>query len=163
MGPITDLPLPAVLVLRYFWLLGIAAALGSAAFGRMTARAYIERDASLKEGYDRLIRGAAVYLSAPWIVMGIGMIFGKFNTIFDLLLSLKNWDPFSVVFFGVVIADALFLFIWVWFVDGAEFLAAHPGVFSLPRSTALIKIMAAAGVAASMLLAYAIVGIYPGS
>src|SRR5687767_7109111 len=143
----SEFPFPFSLIFKYFWLLAILAPFVYIPLFKMKANPYIKEDPSLEDGYNKLIIGIILSTILPWVVIGIGMIFGKYDTFFDIMFGLRDWTPFSILFFGAIIAEAVLYFIWVWFRGGSEFLIKYHGILNMPRSSAQIKIMAAAMVA----------------
>jgi hypothetical protein len=146
-------PFPLSLIIRYFWLLAIVLTILNVPSIKAKINPYIKQDPLLDGGYNRLITGFVLGLIIPWLVMGIGMIFGKFDTIFDIMFGQHPWNAFSAFYFGMIIAEAILFLVWIWFGDGVGFLLKHPGILE-PRSgqsPAWLKRLAATMLAASLL------------
>lgn len=141
---IPELPFPFSLFLRYFWLLAIAGTFLNAYILKMRFQKYIIEDPSREVGYEKLFRGYLVYLNIPWVVMGIGIVFGKISTIFDFFYGLRGFNPFIILFWISIILLWALLLVWIYFLGGAEFLIAHPGLLrGNIKSSKLIKIYVA--------------------
>ena len=147
-----ELPFPFSLIFEYFWLLTIVFAIISIPIFKARVNQYIQQDPSLEGGYNKLILGYVLFIIIPWLVMGVGILFGKLDTFFDVIYGLRTWEPFSVLFFGTIIALMILACIWVWFWGGAEFLVKHHGILNrAEESTTLIKIRFAVIMAASIM------------
>jgi hypothetical protein len=117
---------PETLFLRYVWLfmlLGVALSTGYLWF---RARNRIAKNPDLKEGYNRLFKGFFISMSIPWLVMGIGIILGGVSSFVDFSQP-KGGNPFVLGFWLTVFLLLMLGVWWVYFREGAEFLAKHPG------------------------------------
>ena len=145
------------LFLKYFWLIAIAFTFINLPIMKARADKYIQEDPSLEDGYNSLLRGFMVYTNLPWVAMGMGMIFGDFDTVFDILFGLRSGNPFVWLFYATVIGLWILLFAWVYFWGGAEMLANHPGFTShLKQSPTAVKIKIALSAAGGIDVLYAI-------
>jgi hypothetical protein len=86
--------------------------------------------------------------------MGIGTIFGNVDFMPQTFFDPAPWNFFKLLFYGTIILEAVSFFIWVWFFNGAKFLAKYGKVFSLPKQPMLMKIIAAGLVVWSILMAF---------
>jgi hypothetical protein len=130
---VSNLPFPFSFVMKYFWLVAIVFTFINALLIKARANRFIENDPSLEDEYNALIRGFVLYTNLPWIVMGIGMIFGKFNSVFDILMGIRSGNPYVLLFYAMLIILWVLLFFWVFFRGGAETLATHPGFWNIPN------------------------------
>ena len=74
----------------------------------------------------RLSRWASVRNSNGSIVIGVGILVGGVQTVFDYM-NPREGNPYVILFhITVVVLWALFV-MWIYFGEGAEFLARHPG------------------------------------
>src|SRR6187399_264007 len=71
------------LFFRHAWLLFIAVTIlnGAVAWRRVQPR--MAAHPELRAGYRRLMRGWLVYGNVPWVVMGLGILFGGLRGIAD--------------------------------------------------------------------------------
>jgi hypothetical protein len=138
----SDTPFWLALLLKHFWLILIGGSFLSVLVMKVRTRKYVEQNPILLEGYEKLFRGFILYLNLPWIIMGIGMIFGDFPTIFDFMTAAEKGNLFSLVFYGTI-GVLLFLgVVWIYFRGGAELLVDHPGLLNWNiQSPLMIKIL----------------------
>jgi hypothetical protein len=64
------------LVARHAWAMFIVITCLNAATWRWRARRHIAVNPALAPGYRRLIRSWLVFGNVPWVVMGLGIVFG---------------------------------------------------------------------------------------
>ena len=132
------------LLFKHAWLLFIAITCLNAIILKTRSKKYIERNSSLEEGYNKLFWGYLFYMNLPWVALGIGMVFGKFNSVFDILFGIRGGNPFALLFLGTVIVLWVLTVRWIYFRGGAEFLVEHPGVFTTdPKSPNVVKMTVA--------------------
>jgi len=115
---------------RHAWLLFIFITCLNGVIWRWRARKYISADPTLAAGYTRLIRGWLVFANLPWLVMGLGILFGGVPTIWHYL-NPRN-GPVVLIWYGTVVTLWVASIYWLFFRRGAEILIAHPGLFNLP-------------------------------
>ena len=115
---------------RYAWALFILVTCLNAVVWRWRARNYIKEDPSLAPGYTQLIRGWLIYGNLPWVVMGLGILFGGVPTIWHYF-NPRN-GPMVLLWYGTVIALWIAGAYWIFLRHGAEMLLAHPGLLNLP-------------------------------
>lgn len=118
---------PFVIVTRYFWLIAIAVSIANGLIWWRRAQPVMAKHPERAAGYRRLITGWIVFGCIPWIVMGIGVMFGGVPDIFHFF-NPRN-GPFVVAWYVSLAGIWLLLTWWVFFRGGAEKLAAHPGLF----------------------------------
>ena len=106
----------------------------------------------LEGGYRRLLRGFVIYQSVPWIVMGVGSVFGGVPTFFHYF-NPRN-GPFVVAFYVATALISLVLCYWVIFRGGAEELLRHPGFINLSVDKAWVLKAVAILAVASELVAF---------
>lgn len=119
----------------------------NALYWKIHSHEHIRERPELAAGYRRLIRGYLFWFNLPWIVMGVGLELGGLPSIFSYFRP-RDGNPFILAFFGVVIAEWILSFWWLFFARGAEFLVEHPGILrGFPRSPTFIRLYYCLGVA----------------
>lgn len=137
---------------RHFWLAFIAANVLNALILKARSRKYILQKPELAAGYQQLFNGFLLWGNVPWVVMGIGILFGGVHNVFSYFRP-RDGNPFVLAWFGVIGALCLLGFHWLFARRGAEFLVEHPGLLrGIPQSPAMIRLfyclMVAGGVVA---------------
>ena len=129
------------LFLRYLWLtmlLGVGLSTVNLWF---RARNRIAENPELQEGYNQLFKGFFLSMSLPWLVMGIGIVLGGVPSYMEFFQP-RNGNSFVLAFWLVILLLAAVGFWWVYFQEGAEFLAKHPGALGARiTSPLLVKIL----------------------
>ena len=125
---------------KHIWLIFIIAMGINAAIFRHSSKQHIKENPELAAGYSTIIRGFLFWGNIPWIVMGIGCTFGNIQSIFSFFKP-SDGNPYVQAFFGSVFLIWILGTYWVFFRDGAEMLASHPGILRINVSNPLfIKI-----------------------
>lgn len=128
------------LAARQAWLIFIAVTVANALILKFRSRAHIQRQPELAAGYQRLFNGVLFWGNLPWVVMGIGIVFGGVHSVFSYFRP-RDGNPFVLAWFAVVIALWLLGFYWIFARRGAEFLVEHPGLLrGTPKSPTMIRI-----------------------
>jgi hypothetical protein len=96
------------------------------------AQVTIRRNPELREGYIKLICGWLLFANVPWVVMGIGILFGGVPSIFHYF-NPRN-GPMVVAWYATIVALWIASVYWLFFRQGAETLIEFPGLLSLPGS-----------------------------
>ncbi len=112
------------LIFQYSWALIVLVVLANAAFWRIEARHRINSDPSLRRPLNRLYGGFAFWLSLPFLVMGVGIVFGETGSAFAYL-RLDFTNLFVAAFHIVVVTEYGLFAYWVFFAGGADQLALH--------------------------------------
>ncbi len=115
---------------RHAWVLFIFITCLNAVTWWWRSRKHIRANPALAPGYTSLIRGWLVFGNLPWLVMGLGILFGGVPTIWHYL-NPRN-GPVVLIWYGTVVVLWVASIYWVFFRRGAEMLVAHPGLFNLP-------------------------------
>jgi hypothetical protein len=141
------------LLVRHAWLVPVVTILLSVSLQWRKVQPQIATRPELKDGYRRLVRRVAVWLTLPWLVMGLGCIAGAVPGVVHYLFPVWG-GPFVWLFWAVVYGELLLLAYWGVFGRGAELLVRHPGVVnihaaSVPRMKWLLGCLAAAGLLSS--------------
>ena len=113
-------------VSKYFWMVAIVITGINWLLFKKRARKHIAADNELAEGYAALFKGYLVWMNLPWIVMGVGTTVGGVPSVWHFFRP-QDGNPYVLAWFGSV----FFLWIagtfWLFFRNGAETLARHPG------------------------------------
>jgi hypothetical protein len=111
----TEFPFPFSLLFKHVWVLFIGVTLINAFALKFRSKKYIDQNPSLEEGYEKLFRGYIFYMNLPWVVLGIGMLIGNFNSVFDVMFGFRNRNIFTFMFFGTVIILWILSIVWIYF------------------------------------------------
>jgi hypothetical protein len=114
---------------RYMWIAFIVFTCLNAAVWWRRGQRQIAEDPRLAEGYGRLVRGLIVFGNIPWLVMGAGIMSGRVSGMDDFMRPPAN--PFVLAFDLTVVGLWIALARWVFWRNGAEELAEHPGLMNL--------------------------------
>ena len=114
------------LISKYFWLLAILTTCINLVIFRKRAQKYIIENQQLENGYAALFKGYLVWMNIPWIVMGIGCTIGGISTVWQYFRP-RDGNPYVLAWFGSVFFLWTAGTFWIFFKDGAETLARHPG------------------------------------
>jgi hypothetical protein len=117
-------------VSQYFWLIAIVVTCVNGAIWWRRAQPKIAERPELEQGYRRLIRGWLIYGNIPWIVMGIGILYGGVSGVF-MYFSAAN-GPYVIAWYVSVVVLWILTAAWLFFMRGAEQLIEHPGLLNLP-------------------------------
>jgi hypothetical protein len=143
---------PIDLIFDHAWLLLIFGTLINAAILWARSRPIVKKHSELAEGYKRLLIGFVLFMNLPWLVMGVGIIFGDVPGTFDYFPPAYD-SLFVVAFYVTILILWLLGFWWVYFRGGAEFLVTYRGLFNRDfKSPREVKILSA-----FFLLSYVIV------
>jgi hypothetical protein len=121
---------------KSFWLVAIIVTFINAYILKSRSQEAIARNPELKEGYEKIFRGYLIYLNIPWMVMGIGILFGGVSGVFDYF-NPRAGNPFVLAFHISVVALWALSLYWIYFRGGAEFLVKHPGIMNTDIKSAL--------------------------
>jgi hypothetical protein len=128
------------IITRWFWAICIVVTFLNAGIYRFKARRRIKEHPELAESYNALIWGFALWGNIPWIVMGIGMVFGGVPTVFHFFRP-QDGNPFVLAFFISVITLWILGTYWLFFRGGAQLIVDHPGIFNVnTKRTWVVKL-----------------------
>jgi hypothetical protein len=116
--------------LRHAWVLFIFVTCLNGVIWRWRARKHISANPSLTQGYTSLIRGWLIFGNLPWLVMGLGIVFGGVPTIWHYF-NPRN-GPVVLIWYVTIVALWIASINWMFFRGGAEMLITHPGLLNLP-------------------------------
>lgn len=117
---------PFNLISKYFWLVAMVVTVINWFLFRKRAQKHIEENPKLAEGYAALFRGYLFWMNIPWVVMGLGCTVGGIPTVWHYFRP-RDGNPYVLAWFGSVFFLWVFGTFWLFFKDGAETLARHPG------------------------------------
>jgi hypothetical protein len=117
---------PLDFISRYFWLMAIGATAANWVIFRKSAQKHIAENPQLQEGYAALLRGYLVWMNIPWLVMGVGCTVGGVPSVWHYFRP-SDGNPYVLAWFGSVFLLWLLGTFWLFFREGAEKLARHPG------------------------------------
>ncbi|MCP4357948.1 MAG: hypothetical protein GY796_08035 [Chloroflexi bacterium] len=134
----------------YAWILLIFTTTINAYYLKARSQKYISAHPELQEGYDKLFKGYLIYLNIPWVIIGLGMIFGKVPD-FLSFFEPREGNPFVLIFHAAFVILLLLSVWWIYFRGGAEFLVKHPGIFRRElQSPTTVKVFYAVALAGSV-------------
>jgi hypothetical protein len=147
------------LIFRHAWLLFIAVTCANGVTWWIRGKKEMAQHPELAAGYRSLIRGWVVYGNIPWVVMGIGILFGGVPSVFDYF-NPRN-GPFVVAWYVSAVALWIATAYWIFLRGGAEAVVRHPGLLNWPAPRpsgikALVALSLLSGVVAltMMILGY---------
>jgi hypothetical protein len=131
---------PENLLLRYAWLIMLLGVGLSTIRLWLQARSLIAKNPDLQTGYNQLYKGFMISMGLPWLVMGIGTVLGGVPSFIEFFQP-RNGNPFVLLFWLTITLLLIVGIWWVYFREGAEFLAKHPGALGARiTSPLLVKI-----------------------
>jgi len=116
------------IILVHFWIIVIPITVVNGLVLKFRFKKYIIDNPSLKEGYNKYLKGILLYGNIPWIIAIIGNIGGMTNNIFEYL-NPKAMNPIVLLFHASIIVLWILSVYWIYFNGGAEFIEDHPGLF----------------------------------
>lgn len=112
------------LLQKYFWVIGLFFPLLRVCLAWSNLGKVPGQTPEMAKSYRRYVIGHAVFLGAPWLLMGVGILIGAANGLPDFLRPCGG-NTFVTAFYGIEILLCLIVGIWIWFGRGAEFLLKH--------------------------------------
>jgi hypothetical protein len=123
------------------WVLFILITVFNSFYLKARSQKIIAEKTDLQEGYDQLFKGYLTYLNIPWVVMGIGVLFGGVPGVFGFF-NPRDGNIFVLAFHATVVILWILSIWWIYFKGGAEFLVKYPGVFNQDiKSPILLKVL----------------------
>lgn len=129
MNSTSDIPF----IFREAWIFLIAVTCLNGVIWWRRAQSKIKDDPSLEEGYRFLIKRWLIYGNAPWVVMGLGILYGAVPSALHYF-NPRN-GPFVLAFYATTVLLWVLSFRWIFFQRGAETLLKYPGLLNLPTSS----------------------------
>jgi hypothetical protein len=129
----------------------------NAAIMKYRAARYIRANPELEAGYRAIIKGMLVWGDIPFVVMGIGCVFGKIPSVFYFFRP-HDGNPYVVAFYVVVVLEYILGTNWIVFRGGAAMLVKHPGVLNIeatsPRMVIFLWVVSCVGGIVGFILFY---------
>jgi hypothetical protein len=123
------------------WVLFILITVFNSFYLKARSQKIIAEKPDLQEGYDQLFKVYLTYLNIPWVVMGIGVLFGGVPGVFGFF-NPRDGNIFVLAFHATVVILWILSIWWIYFKGGAEFLVKYPGVFNQDiKSPILLKVL----------------------
>jgi hypothetical protein len=142
--PFTDLTFPFAhppFAFRYLWVFFLFMGLVNCFLGWRSVMAHIKDNAALRVKYRQLFILYVIWTNLPWVVMGLGILFGGAAGVLDFLVPASG-NTTVMVWWGLFFVMNFSLAGWVLFGGGAETLEKYPGLPTLlSGSAANIKIV----------------------
>jgi hypothetical protein len=140
----------------HLWFLFELATCANAIVFRLRAREHTKEHPELAEGYAALIRGWLLWGSLPWLVMAVGLEFGRVPSFWHYLRP-RDANPYVLAWYACVVVLWILGLYWVFLRGGAETVAGHSRIFrtglTSPAKVKLVCLLCvAAGVAAFIFL-----------
>ena len=146
-----------LLLFKHFWVVFILVTFLKAAIWWRLGGEHRQRDPSLTEDYRALVRGFVTWGNVPWLIMGVGILFGGVPSMFHYF-NPRYPNPFVAAFFGSIVLLWLACTYWLFARGGAEQLVRCPGLVQPPvNNPTLIKrfwLMCLAGGVAGLIAAF---------
>lgn len=127
-------------VFEQTWILFILVSIFNTYLFYNRAKPYIEKDPTLENGYRKITLYSLSLGNIPWLIMGIGNIVGFTHNTFEYL-NPNQLKPIVLAFHASIIILWICLIIWIYFMNGAEFLEKHPGLLRHNPTAKHIKFM----------------------
>jgi len=110
---------------KHTWIMFMAVTFLNAFVLKKRFDKYAEQQPEMEDAYRKIINGIITYGNIPWIIMMLGDISGYTNGVFDFF-NPSSLNPFVLLFHFSIIVFWLISIRWIFFKNGAEFLANHP-------------------------------------
>ncbi len=115
---------------KYFWVIAFIVSYINYISFKNKSKKYIEKNPELEEGYKKILKYYLLWQNIPWIIMGIGMTFGKIPYIWYYFKP-KDGNPFVISWYISVILLWVLGSYWIFFKNGAETIVKYPGAFNV--------------------------------
>lgn len=115
------------ILFKQTWIMFIVVTVANALILKHRSKQYIAQQPNLQEGYDLIFKGILLYGNIPWLIMAIGNLSGLTNSPFDYFMP-RTMNSMVLIFHGAIIVLWILSVRWIYFKNGAEFLARHPGL-----------------------------------
>lgn len=106
-------------VFKYFWFLAPIIAVLNFIPTRARINSVVRLHPELASGANGILFGYFMFLSVPFILLGVIQLAGGYETPFFIYTAPWN-DPFVLASLGVIILTWLILGYWIFFRDGAR-------------------------------------------
>jgi hypothetical protein len=125
--------------------------------GWRSVMTHIRHNEVLKAKYRQLFIQYVIWTNLPWVVMGIGILFGGTQGVLDYLVP-SSGNVTVLIWWALFFFMNFSLVIWIFFAGGAETLEKYPGLPTLLSGSAShIKVMVSV---AFVVVNFLAIGIY---
>jgi len=132
---------PFLFVDKWYWAICIVLTFVNAGAYQVKARRQIEDHPELKQGYQTIAKGLVTWGNLPWVVMGVGCVFGGVPSGLSFFRP-RDGNPFVLAFFASVFLLLGLGTCWLAFRGGAKLVVDHPGLFNVnlksPRTVMIL-------------------------
>jgi len=120
---------------KWSWVIFILVTFLNAASFALRGRREIKMHPELREGYRSITRGFVTWGNLPWVVMGVGCVYGGVPSVFSFFRP-RDGNPYVLAFFcSVFLLWALGTY-WLLYLNGAQKLLDHPGLLNIAIKSA---------------------------
>jgi hypothetical protein len=117
------------MVFKWFWLAAVLTSFLNAGVFWKRAKQNIDIFPELEEGYRKIIKGFLFWSNLPWVVMGVGIIFGGVPSFFHFLHP-RDGNPFVLAFIASILCIYAAGTYWLFSRNGIETLIRHNAMFA---------------------------------
>lgn len=122
-------------ILKHIWVIFILGTCYNAYYGWSAVQHRIRKQPELEMGYRSLFKGYAIWLNVPLVLMGVGIISGQVNSVFDFIKP-GNGNSYVLFWYFSILVLLIYFLNWIFLEKGAETLAKHPGIPMIPQWSA---------------------------
>ena len=140
---------PFLFLAKWFWIPMILVTLFNYRIMSSRTQTMAQGDPVRQAGYAYLLKVYYFSTLLPFIVMGMGIVFGGVPTVFHFFRP-QDGNPFVLAYYATLFTLWILGFYWVFFRSGAQTLAHHPGVITKSENPLLIKLMVLFGLVAGI-------------
>jgi hypothetical protein len=115
---------------KWSWAIFILVTFLNAAIFSLGGRREIEMHPELREGYRSITRGFVTWGNLPWVVMGVGCVYGAVPSVFNFFRPCDGNPYVLAFFFSGFLLWALGTY-WLLYLNGAQKLATIPDCSTL--------------------------------
>lgn len=111
-------------ITKYFWIIGILIAIINTYNLWREGKERVAQNPELENGWKKIPVIHLILHGLPFVVMGIGIVFGDVESVWDFLGETKL-NPYVLAFHLITVLMIISLFSWTLFFGGAKFLNKH--------------------------------------
>ncbi len=115
-------------IFRHFWIALIVATSYNALVIRKRGLAHVASATHLLGGYEVAFRVYLILGNLPWVIMGMGCLFGSLLPHDFLEPNIR--DPYMVLFHATIVLNFILTAWWLFFQRGVDFLERHSALVS---------------------------------
>jgi hypothetical protein len=125
---------PFTFISKWFWAISILATFANVVGFRARVRPLLEANPELEEGFRSMMRAFLTWGNLPWVVMGIGCLWGGVPSVFHFFRPVDG-NPYVLAFYASVVLVWVLGTNWLVFRGGAEIVVKYPGLFNIPLNS----------------------------